>query len=192
MPRLRWRALLLAGLLIAGESLAIAGAGAWWYVAKDPLALPVYQHVAGHDRAFEFHGLVRDESDLPVAGARVTLHVERANWWHVLGADKSTTSSTRSLTTDAGGRFVARGFWGHDLVVASIEKSGHQWVADINGQFENRSYVLGGNIIMPNEANPAVFPLHRGKAKTAKVSIGGGLSYDGKQSMNLVKEFPIP
>lgn len=153
-------------------------------VVGTAVALIVTRRQPGPDRMF--YGLVVDENEMPVEGAKIKLGL---GW-----RDPKDARDIPEFTTDKDGRFsVPLDAEVTLLMVTQVRKEGFDWVIDcvwnagltskIKIMTDNRRYQFAtqGIEYQPDPSSPAIFPLIRhGAQARVKTSRGGSDKiYDG-------------
>src|SRR4051794_12311628 len=102
-------------LTIAG--LVILLLGGLLFVGIGPERLFLVRKYYEKSREIVFHGRVVDQQGDPIAGATVSILIQRPNLNALFGADKYLSDDTVSVTTNQDGSFALRGVNGLTLFV---------------------------------------------------------------------------
>jgi len=136
----------------------------------DPSRWGMYKGSWQETGTFEFHGRIVDQEGKPLAGARISLELSKANPWFILGARSTFLNYPLQRTSDADGDFSIEGERGRLLVVRHIRDNGYTWDNEMESQ-RKRHY--GGDTVASSygppqtmaarhqatKDNPAVFKL---------------------------------
>src|SRR5947207_626624 len=119
-----------------------------------------------------FYGRVIDEAGLPVAGADIFVAIWKVPlpWSSSKGPPLAEATSELRITSDDNGNFSVIGQRGYMLQILDARKPAYVWVVDLSWTLpadptrlvDNRFFLYAGSssIYVPDEARPAIFPLH--------------------------------
>lgn len=141
-----------------------------------------------------FYGRVVDEKGNAVAGATVEVRIRSYNPWYLFGGHRGTSMHLKRHT-GADGTFEVKGYRGLDLGIERVSKPGYEWLhetqtSEFRGQWptQNRGYSYRPTSFryVPDQANPAIFPLLMPGAQPAVWPSRGGWDQnpDGTRARN--------
>jgi hypothetical protein len=140
---------------------------------------PMLQALNRHERrlqsTIEFFGKVVDETDQPVAGAKVTVEIESANWRAQFNAEGDVRDLAVNreliLETDADGRFAVEGIQGYFLGIERIEKDGYEWMLQRTANSDGAHFGFGAFgsgqpwSFLSDRSRPIIFRMKRSGEK---------------------------